>query len=229
MELVLTQGRLKVIALSGICLLLAGVTQSGCSSLSRAQQGVIIGGLGGAAAGALIGGKNSSGKGALIGGILGAASGGLIGNYMDKQARELASVAEVQRTEDGIRVTMRDRILFDTGQSMLKPESRLGLIKIADVIKKYNKTEVAIVGHTDNVGSASYNQGLSERRANSVQVFLVSQGVKAGRLKTVGMSFDDPVASNDSEEGRAMNRRVELHITPDPSLVRDAEAAGKNQ
>ena len=124
---------------------------------------------------------------------------------------------------------MRDRILFDTGQSMLKPESRLGLIKIADVIKKYNKTEVAIVGHTDNVGSASYNQGLSERRANSVQVFLVSQGVKAGRLKTVGMSFDDPVASNDSEEGRAMNRRVELHITPDPSLVRDAEAAGKNQ
>ncbi|MEK6538100.1 MAG: OmpA family protein, partial [Nitrospirota bacterium] len=130
---------------------------------------------------------------------------------------------------DGISVTMRDKILFDTGQSMLKPESRLGLIKIADVIKKYNKTEVAIVGHTDNVGAASYNQGLSERRANSVQVFLVSHGVKASRLKTVGMSFDDPVASNDSEDGRAMNRRVELHITPDPSLVRDAEAAGKKQ
>ena len=84
------------------------------------------------------------------------------------------------------------------------------------------------MGHTDNVGSASYNQGLSERRANSVQVFLVSQGVKAGRLKTVGMSFDDPVASNDSEEGRAMNRRVELHITPDPSLVRDAAAVQKS-
>lgn len=197
--------------------------------MSRTQQGLIIGGLGGAATGALIGGKNSSGKGALIGGILGAASGGLIGNYMDKQAQELASVAEVQRTDDGIRVTMRDKILFDTGQSILKPESRLGLVKIADVIRKYNKTEVAIVGHTDNVGSASYNQGLSERRANSVQVFLVNQGVSAGRLKTIGMSFDDPVASNDSEEGRAMNRRVELHITPDPSLVRDAEAAGQKQ
>ncbi len=195
--------------------------------MSRTQQGLIIGGLGGAATGALIGGKNSSGKGALIGGILGAASGGLIGNYMDKQAQELASVAEVHRTEDGIRVTMRDRILFDTGQSELKPESRLGLVKIADVIKTYNKTEVAIVGHTDNVGSASYNQDLSERRANSVQVFLVNQGVAASRLKTIGMSFDDPVDSNDTPEGRALNRRVELHITPDPSLVRDAEAAGR--
>ena len=227
--MVLTQGWLKVVALTGIALLLVSGTQSGCTSMSRAQQGVLIGGLGGAAAGAMIGGKKSAGKGALIGGILGAASGGLIGNYMDKQAQELASVADVQRTEDGIRVTMRDKILFDTGQSMLKPESRNGLLKIAEVLKKYNKTEVAIVGHTDNVGSASYNQGLSERRANSVQVFLVSQGVKASRLKTVGMSFDDPVSSNDTPEGKAMNRRVELHITPDPSLVRDAEAAGKNQ
>ncbi|MBI5406681.1 MAG: glycine zipper 2TM domain-containing protein, partial [Nitrospirae bacterium] len=106
-----------MVALMGIGLLLAGVMQSGCSSMSRTQQGVVIGGLGGAAAGAMIGGKKSAGKGALIGGILGAASGGLIGNYMDKQAQELASVAEVQRTEDGIRVTMRDKILFDTGQS----------------------------------------------------------------------------------------------------------------
>lgn len=219
--------RFKIIAVSGVCLLLAGLTQSGCSSMSRTQQGVIIGGLGGAATGALIGGKKSSGTGALIGGILGAASGGLIGNYMDKQAQELASVAEVQRTEDGIRVTMRDKILFDTGQSTLKPESRLGLIKIADVIKNYNKTEVAIIGHTDNVGSATYNQDLSERRANSVQVFLANQGVKISRLKTIGMGFDDPVESNDTPEGRAMNRRVELHITPDPSLVRDAEATGQ--
>ena len=227
--MVFTQGRLKIVALTGIALLLVGVTQSGCTSMSRTQQGVLIGGLGGAAAGAMIGGKKSAGKGALIGGILGAASGGLIGHYMDKQAQELASVADVQRTEDGIRVTMRDKILFDTGQSMLKPESRNGLLKIADVLKNYNKTEVAIVGHTDNVGSASYNHGLSERRANSVHVFLVSQGVKASRLKTVGMSFDDPVASNDTPEGKAMNRRVELHITPDPSLVRDAEAAGQKQ
>ena len=227
--MVLTQDRLKIIALAGIALLLAGLTQSGCSSMSRTQQGVLIGGLGGAAAGAMIGGKHSAGKGALIGGILGAASGGMIGNYMDKQAQELASVADVQRTEDGIRVTMRDKILFATGQSMLKPESRNGLLKIAEVLKKYDKTEVAIVGHTDNVGSASYNQSLSERRANSVQIFLVSQGVKASRMKTVGMGFDEPVVSNETPEGKAMNRRVELHITPDPSLVRDAEAAGQKK
>lgn len=227
--MVLTQDQLKIIALTGIALLLVSATQSGCASMSRAQKGVLIGGIGGAAAGAMIGGKKSAGKGALIGGILGAASGGLIGHYMDKQAQELASVADVQRTEDGIRVTMRDKVLFDTGQSMLKPESRNGLIKIADVLKKYNKTEVAIVGHTDNVGSASYNQGLSERRANSVQVFLISEGVKSSRLKTVGMGFDEPLASNDTPEGKALNRRVELHITPDPSLVRDAEAAGQKQ
>jgi outer membrane protein OmpA-like peptidoglycan-associated protein len=122
---------------------------------------------------------------------------------------------------------MRDKILFDTGESTLKPESRNGLVKIADVLKKYPKTEVAVVGHTDSVGSAAYNQGLSERRANSVQLFLVSQQVAPERLRVIGMGFDEPVASNDTPEGRALNRRVELHITPDASLVRDAEAAQK--
>lgn len=220
----MTQKNLAVLV---VIVVMGGLSQSGCASLSRAQQGVLIGGVGGAAGGAAIGGKKNAGKGALIGGVLGALSGGVIGNYMDQQAQALASVAEVQRTEDGITVTMRDKILFETGESALKPGSRGSLSKIADVLKKYHKTEVAIAGHTDNVGSAGFNQGLSERRANAVQIFLVSQGVPGSRLKTAGMGFDQPVASNDSSEGRAQNRRVELHITPDASLVRDAEAAEK--
>ena len=94
---------------------------------------------------------------------------------------------------------------------------------------KIKSLQIEISGHTDNVGSATYNQGLSERRANSVQVFLVGQGVKTSRMKTVGMGFDEPVAPNDTSEGKALNRRVELHITPDPSLVRDAEAAAQKK
>jgi outer membrane protein OmpA-like peptidoglycan-associated protein len=144
---------------------------------------------------------------------------------MDKQARELASVAEVKRTEDGITVTMRDKILFDTGQSALKSGSKDSLTKIAEVLNKYDKTEVTIIGHTDNVGSATYNQSLSQRRANAVQLFLVGRKVHTSRMKPMGMGFDQPVSSNATPEGKAENRRVELHITPDVTLMRDAEAS----
>lgn len=213
------------IALISVVLLSFGLIQSGCETMTRAQKGVLIGGAGGAAAGGLIGGKKNAGQGAIIGGAVGALSGGLIGNYMDKQARELASVAEVKRTEDGITVTMRDKILFDTGQSALKSGSKDSLTKIAEVLNKYDKTEVTIIGHTDNVGSATYNQSLSQRRANAVQLFLVGRKVHTSRMKPMGMGFDQPVSSNATPEGKAENRRVELHITPDVTLMRDAEAS----
>lgn len=215
-----------------VCIILISmifvIGHTGCESTSRTQKGAIFGGLGGATVGGLIGSKKgNTATGALIGGVVGALTGGLIGNYMDKQAQELASVAEVKRVDDGIIVTMRDKILFDTGQSTLLPGSKTSLIRISEVIKKYNKTEVTIAGHTDNVGTASFNQGLSERRANSVQVFLVGQGVAPSRMKPVGFGFDRPIASNSTQEGRAQNRRVELHISPDAALVRDAEASAK--
>ncbi len=214
----------------GIALIAAaGLTlaQAGCESMTRAQRGAVIGGISGAAAGGLIGSKRGrTSRGAIIGGVLGAVTGGVIGNYMDEQARELAKVAEVKRVEDGIVVTMRDKILFDFDQATLKPESKTSLQKIAEVIQKYHKTEVAIAGYTDNVGKVSYNQQLSERRANAVRLFLIDQGVRADRLTVMGFGPDNPITSNATPEGRAQNRRVELHISPDAQLVRDAEAAG---
>lgn len=217
--------RNKSIAIATVVALLA-LGQAGCGSMSRTQTGTLIGAATGAAAGSLIGSKKGhTGRGALIGGAAGALTGGVIGNYMDRQAEELASVAEVQRVEDGIIVTMRDKILFQSGQSSLQPASQTSLTRIAAVLKKYQKTEVTVAGHTDHVGTATFNQSLSDQRARSVYRFLGDQGISSHRMKTMGFGFSQPVSSNETASGRAQNRRVELHISPDASLVRDAEAS----
>ncbi|MFZ5594933.1 MAG: OmpA family protein [Pseudomonadota bacterium] len=220
-----------LIAVTGLAL-----TQFGCATMqggqtsgdmSRTQKGAIIGGLGGAVVGGLIGSKKgNAGKGALIGGVLGAATGGVIGNYMDKQAQELAQVADVQRVDDGIVATMKDKILFDFNESSLKPEAKANLQKMAAILKKYDKTEMTVAGYTDNVGTMKYNQQLSERRASAVRNYLVEQGVSSGRMTVMGFGPDNPVASNDTPEGRAQNRRVELHISPNNQLVKEAQQPG---
>ena len=197
----------------------------GQSSMSRTQQGALYGAAAGAVAGALFKKKNR-GKGALVGAALGAAGGALIGNYMDKQAEELRQVADVVRVEDGIVVTMRDRILFDTGKADVKPASQQSLDKLAGILKKYDKTEITVAGHTDSTGGRAYNQQLSERRANSVRLYLSQHGVVPSRMTAMGFGEDQPVASNASPDGRSMNRRVELHISPDERLLEDARRAG---
>lgn len=175
--------------------------------------------------GSLIGSKGKTGKGAVIGGIAGAVLGGVVGQYMDKQARELEQVAETERVDDGIIVTMKDKILFDFNSAELKSGSRAALQKMADVFKKYDKTDMTVTGHTDNVGTASYNLQLSERRAKAVADYLASLGVGRERMRIMGFGLERPVASNDSAEGRSQNRRVEIHIVPNDEL-RD-EAVGK--
>ena len=213
------------------CILLTlsmlALTQVGCATTtdaSRTQKGAVMGGLGGAIVGGLIGGKKGkAGKGALIGGLLGAATGGVVGNYMDKQAQELAQVAQVERVEDGIVATMKDKILFDTNESTLKPESKASLEKIAGILKNYDKTEVTVAGYTDNAGTTSHNQQLSERRANAVRLFLSTHGVASSRMTVVGFGPDSPVASNATAEGRTQNRRVELHIAPNEQLLKESQ------
>ena len=202
--------------------------QTGCEtlddsgSMSRAQRGALIGAASGAVAGALIGSKKDK---ALKGAIIGGAAGGVIGNYMDKQAEELRQVAEVVRVDDGIIATMRERILFDVGRAELNPASRGNLQKLAAILQKYQKTEITVAGHTDNTGSAIYNQQLSERRANGVRLFLTQQGISPSRLSAMGFGFDRQIASNNTSGGRALNRRVELHISPDERLLKDAQKA----
>lgn len=229
--IILRKKGVVLIAVTGLAL-----TQFGCANMqggqtsgdmSRTQKGAIIGGLGGAVVGGLIGSKKgNAGKGALIGGVLGAATGGVIGNYMDKQAQELAQVADVQRVDDGIVATLKDKILFDFNESTLKPEAKANLQKMAAILKKYDKTEMTVAGYTDNVGTMKYNQQLSERRASAVRNYLVEQGVSSSRMTVMGFGPDNPVASNDTPEGRAQNRRVELHIAPNNQLVKEAQQPG---
>lgn len=210
--------------------LVLGLMQLGCASdgsLSRTQKGAMIGGASGAAVGGLIGSKKGkTGKGAVIGGIAGAVLGGVVGQYMDKQARELEQVAETERVDDGIIVTMKDKILFDFNSAELKSGSRAALQKMADVFKKYDKTDMTVTGHTDNVGAASYNLQLSERRAKAVADYLASLGVGRERMRIMGFGLERPVAGNDSAEGRSQNRRVEIHIVPNDELRDEAMGQG---
>jgi outer membrane protein OmpA-like peptidoglycan-associated protein len=176
--------------------------------------GTGVGAGSGAAIGAAIGSKSGkTGKGALIGAAIGAVIGGTIGNRLDKQAKELAAVAEAKRTDEGILVSMKSDILFDTGKSVLKAEAVAQLNQVGDILAKYPDDRITIIGHTDSTGSASVNQALSEQRANSVKLQLLSRNVPGANISTVGMGASQPVASNTTTAGRAQNRRVEMKIT----------------
>ena len=177
-----------------------------------------IGGIGGGAAGAGIGALLGGKKGALIGAGVGALAGGSVGLYLDKQQKDLEKVAETKRTENGLLVQMKGDILFDTGSAALKPEALDQIGKVGDVLAKYSDDRVRIEGHTDSVGSTSSNEALSLRRADAVKAVLTGRGVQEKQITALGMGESHPVADNGSADGRAKNRRVELHIdVPNPS------------
>ncbi len=211
------------------------ISFSGCNSMSKTLQGGLIGGGGGAAVGAGIGALIGKGKGAAIGGAIGAVAGGvagtLIGKHMQKKADELAAIqgASVQTVTDnngytGIQVTFEDGILFDTGKYALKTKARQALTRFAASLVNDPNTNVQIFGHTDNTGSRATNEKLSLNRANAVKSYLVDSGVASYRMETKGLAYDYPVASNDTAEGRAQNRRVEVYITADETMIQQAEA-----
>ncbi|RBI77478.1 hypothetical protein DQW77_00245 [Roseovarius sp. TE539] len=183
----------------------------------KTKQGALLGGVFGAITGALA--SDDKAKGAIIGGAVGAAGGAAIGNALDKQEAELRRDLENERvgitnTGDRLIVTMPQDILFETDSSEVNPVLRSDLLTVADSLKTYPDTSVQVVGHTDNTGEASYNQALSQRRANAVADVLMSGGVSFGRIQTIGRGEDQPVASNLTPEGRAQNRRVEIVILP---------------
>ncbi|MFC4873312.1 OmpA family protein [Negadavirga shengliensis] len=199
----------------------------GCANWSNTGKGAAIGAGSGGAIGGLIGSKkgNTAG-GAIIGAAVGGAAGAAIGRYMDKQAKELEEIenAEVERVGEGIKITFESGILFGFDSYELTPASQESVMELARILNEYPETNVMVEGHTDNRGSASYNQGLSERRANSVANYLKMQGVLGERIATRGFGFDNPVAENDTEEGRAKNRRVEIAIWANEELKEKAES-----
>jgi outer membrane protein OmpA-like peptidoglycan-associated protein len=205
-----------------VALLLAIIIVFTSCNASRTTKGGAIGAGAGAVLGGVIGNRTgSTAGGAIIGAAVGGAAGALIGRYMDKQAAELErdlKGAEVERIGEGIKVTFDSGILFAFDSDNLSSQSQTNLNNLANTLKKYGDTELLIEGHTDNKGDASYNQKLSERRAQSVARKLKDLGVQGSRLTTKGYGFNQPVASNDSESGRAQNRRVELAIYANDKL-----------
>jgi outer membrane protein OmpA-like peptidoglycan-associated protein len=203
--------------------LIAGCTTNpytGERQTSKAAKGAGIGALAGAAVGALTGGDSKAHrKNALIGAGVGALAGGAVGGYMDQQEAKLrqqlqGSGVSVTRNGSEIVLNMPGNITFNTGSADLNASFFTVLDSVSAVVKEYNKTIIDVSGHTDNVGSDQSNMSLSQRRASTVGNYLQSKGVQPQRIATTGYGETHPIASNDTAEGRAQNRRVELVLTP---------------
>jgi len=215
-------------------ILAVAVALSGCAAggpgfgpdnrpFTNTESGVLIGAASGAVIGAVAYKQNRS-RGAVIGAIGGGIAGGAVGSYMDKQKQDLEKslAQEIQsgqaRVEklpnDVVRITMTNQTAFETDSSAIKPGFHSTMDKVADVVLRYGKTTLTVVGHTDNVGTNDYNQKLSERRAHSVAQYLESKRVNGMRLALAGKGETQPVASNASEGGRQSNRRVEIYVEP---------------
>ena len=185
---------------------------------ARQRQGAIIGGLVGAVTGAAVAGDGDELKGAIVGGAVGAGAGALIGADLDRQAAELRgslnSNISVTNTGEYLIVNMPQDLLFATDSAAVRPDLRRDLNTVAASLLKYPNSRIEVIGHTDNTGSAAYNQDLSQRRAVSVASILRESGVPGSRIAAYGRGEDQPIASNLTPEGRAKNRRVEIIIRP---------------
>ncbi|MBD5355840.1 MAG: OmpA family protein [Bacteroides sp.] len=210
---------------------------TGCSSLTKTGKGALIGtgggGALGAGIGALIGGGKGAGIGAAIGAAVGAGAGALIGQKMDKQQKELekelADQAKVEQVTDSnglqaIKLTFDGGILFPTGKYDLNPSAQADLTKFAVSLLNNPDTDVAITGYTDDTGTYAVNEKLSNQRANSVRNYLINCGVAPDRLSAKGIPMADYIASNDTPEGRALNRRVEITVYANEKMIKEAEA-----
>jgi outer membrane protein OmpA-like peptidoglycan-associated protein len=205
------------------------------SCATKARTGAAVGGGGGAAAGAgigaLIGGWKGAAIGAAVGGAAGGVAGAVVGRYMDMQEEALkrdVKSATIEREGDQLVVKFKSAILFDVDKTVLKEDAKTELADLANVLKEYPDTNLVIEGHTDSSGSAAHNKKLSEQRAASVIDVLVTDGVDRSRLTHKGWGEDKPLQSNSTADGRAQNRRVEVHIAPNEALKKaDAENAKK--
>ena len=222
---------MKKINLFANLMLCVVILFSGCNA-SNTAKGTAIGGGSGAAVGAGIGALINGGKGAAwgagIGAVVGGAAGALIGNKMDKQKKELEEIknAQVESVNDGqaIKVTFDSGILFATNSSTLNQVSQSALTQFSNSLKANPDTDVQVYGHTDSSGNDKINIPLSKERANSVQNFLVNQGILSSRLKADGLGSSQPIADNSTATGKTQNRRVEIFILPNAKMIQEAEA-----
>lgn len=224
-----------------VLLLSVSIVFTGCKSLNNASKGGILGGTTGAAIGAGIGaliGKDgkSAAVGAAIGGVVGTTAGVIIGKKMDKAAEQAAQVegAKVETIEDvnglkAVKVTFDSGILFDFNKSTLRQEAKDALTKFAKVLVENPTMDIAILGHTDNVGSLEANKKVSLARAKTVSDYLIAQQAPVAQMKTVeGRDYSMPIGDNTTAEGRQLNRRVEVYMYASDTMIKEAETqAGK--
>jgi outer membrane protein OmpA-like peptidoglycan-associated protein len=207
-----------------LCACTLAAALAGCATQDDPNQRAKVGAAVGAVAGAVIGHQIDSSSGRYVGAALGALAGGGVGHYMDRQQQEFeaalqqerdANQLEIERMrDDTLKLTVDSEVSFDFGKADIQPAFRPSLDKLAALIVKYDRTIVHVVGHTDSIGSDAFNQDLSLRRANSVADYLASYGVPRDRLRTEGRGEREPRATNDTEAGRQLNRRVELFVKP---------------
>lgn len=200
-------------------------------SMSNTQKGAATGTAAGGAIGAIIGNKaGNTAVGAIAGAAIGGVAGGLIGRKMDKQAAEIdrtVAGAEVIKADEGIIVKFDSGILFDFDKAEVKSDARSNIANLVKSLNENPDTDILVIGHTDSKGTDKYNQGLSERRAKAVKDFAVAQGLSGARMQTQGKSFHEPIGDNDTETGRAQNRRVEIVIMANEKMRQEAIAESK--
>jgi outer membrane protein OmpA-like peptidoglycan-associated protein len=222
-----------------VCVLTLGSVLSGCEAAkntNKTQRGAGIGAVAGGLLGAVLGnnlGKGGNGAlGAVLGGVIGGVAGGVIGNKMDKQAREIQTAlpgATVERVGEGIKLTLGENsVRFDTNKSSLTSTAKANLDRLVPVFQSYADTDIVIYGYTDSSGAVEYNQTLSEQRAASVKSYLGSKGLNTSRFTTTGLGIADPIATNDTPDGRSQNRRVEFAITANAKMVEEAKKEAGN-
>lgn len=225
--------KISILLVAG--LFLTGSFFTSCESVkntNKTQRGAAIGAVGGALLGGILGnnvGKGGNGAlGAVLGGVVGGVAGGVIGNKMDKQAREIETAvpgATVERVGEGIKLTLGENaVRFDTNKSTLTAGAKANLDKLVSVFNQYPDTNIQIYGYTDSTGAAEYNLKLSGERASSVKSYLATKGISSSRFTTTGLGIADPIATNDTPEGRIQNRRVEFAITANEKMVQDAQS-----
>ena len=199
---------------------------SGCGA-SNAVKGGVIGGVAGGVVGGVVGDQlGNTTLGVIIGAAVGGTAGVLIGNHMDKQADEIENEIDgvsVERIGEGIALKFDSGILFGFDSEILQPQAKENIYKLADILKKYPDSNILIAGHTDSDGAEQYNQQLSERRAKAVSDYTMMQGVSSSRLSIAGLGENEPIATNSTESGKRLNRRVEIAIFANEDLKRAAE------
>jgi len=197
-----------------------------CNATNTTKGGAIGAGAGGAIGGVIGHKSGNTAVGAIIGAAVGGTAGALIGRHMDKQAEELKADlkgATVERVGEGILITFDSGLLFDVDKADIQTTTKSNLDQLSQTLKKYDDTNILVEGHTDATGEDAYNKKLSDRRAESVEDYLVSQGVGNGRITTKGYGEDQPVADNNTDMGRKANRRVEVAIYANKEMKKLAE------